>query len=234
MTGAADIKSITEHLRKVLTDGRVDEALGMVETIPAQLRARKTELELQILKLRKHQFGQRSEKVDPDQLALFLAQAQAESKEIDAAMKAILEAAAPGPETPIPAPKPRPRQGHGRKQLPAHLPREEVVLAPAAAEKICATCGGERGADRRSRCRAGRTRGAALWRRSRPVTCAPRSRWSSSGSSRSSASPPKPAKTTRHGGSARRRRSSPRLAPPPPRRALPPNWAAARAAAAAA
>ena len=76
MTGAADIKGITEHLRKVLTDGRVDEALGMVETLLAQLRARNTELELQILKLRKHQFGQRSEKVDPDQLALFLAQAQ--------------------------------------------------------------------------------------------------------------------------------------------------------------
>jgi transposase len=144
VTGAADIKGITEHLRKVLTDGRVDEALGMVETLLAQLRARNTELELQILKLRKHQFGQRSEKVDPDQLALFLAQAQAESKEIDAAVKAILEAAAPGPETPIPAPKPKPRQGHGRKPLPPHLPREEVILEPAAAEKICATCGGEK------------------------------------------------------------------------------------------
>jgi transposase len=144
VTGAADIKGITEHLRKVLTDGRVDEALGMVESLLAQLRARNTELELQILKLKKHQFGQRSEKVDPDQLALFLSQAQAESNEIDAAVKAILEAAAPGPETPIPAPKPRPRQGHGRKPLPAHLPREEIILEPAAEEKICATCGGEK------------------------------------------------------------------------------------------
>jgi transposase len=144
VTGAADIKGITEHLRKVLTDGRVDEALGMVESLLAQLRARNTELELQILKLKKHQFGQRSEKVDPDQLALFLAQAQAESNEIDAAVKAILEAAGPGPETPLPAPKPRPRQGHGRKPLPPHLPREEIILEPAAAEKICATCGGEK------------------------------------------------------------------------------------------
>jgi transposase len=144
VTGAADIKGITEHLRKVLTDGRVDEALGMLESLLAQLRARNTELELQILKLKKHQFGQRSEKVDPDQLALFLSQAQAESNEIDAAVKAILEAAAPGPETPIPAPKPRPRQGHGRKPLPAHLPREEIILEPAAEEKICATCGGEK------------------------------------------------------------------------------------------
>jgi len=144
VTSAADIKGITEHLRKVLTAGLVDEALGMVESLLAQLRARNTELELQILKLRKHQFGQRSEKVDPGQLALFLAQAQAESKEIDAAVKAILDATAPGPETPIPAPKPRPRQGHGRKQLPAHLPREEVILEPAAKEKICATCGGEK------------------------------------------------------------------------------------------
>uniref|UniRef100_UPI001F58C6AD transposase n=1 Tax=Anaeromyxobacter oryzisoli TaxID=2925408 RepID=UPI001F58C6AD len=85
MTSAPDIKGISEHLRKVIGDGRVDEALGMVETILAQLRARNAELELQVMKLRKHQFGQRSEKVDPDQLALFIAQAQAESKQIDEA-----------------------------------------------------------------------------------------------------------------------------------------------------
>jgi transposase len=144
VTSAPDIKGITEHLRKVIGDGRVDEALGMVETLLAQLRARNAELELQVMKLRKHQFGQRSEKVDPDQLKLFIAQVQAESRQIDEAVKAILEATAPGPDAPLPAPKPRPIRGHGRNRLPDHLPREEVVLEPAAKEKVCATCGAEK------------------------------------------------------------------------------------------
>jgi hypothetical protein len=45
---------VTDHLRKVLADGRLDEALGMVEALLAQLRAWNSELELQLLKLRKH------------------------------------------------------------------------------------------------------------------------------------------------------------------------------------
>jgi hypothetical protein len=123
VTGAPDIKGITEHLRKVLTDGRVDEALGMVESLLAQLRARNTELELQMVKLKKHQFGQRSEKVDPDQLALFLAQAQAESNEIDAAVKAILDAAAPALRRRSPR---RSRAGRGGEDL-RDLRRREGV-----------------------------------------------------------------------------------------------------------
>jgi transposase len=144
VTSAPDIKGISEHLRKVIGDGRVDEALGMVETILAQLRARNVELELQVLKLRKHQFGQRSEKVDPDQLALFIAQARAESQQIDEAVATILEATTLDPDAPIRAPKPRPLRGHGRNRLPDHLPREEVVLEPAATERVCAICGEEK------------------------------------------------------------------------------------------
>jgi len=144
VTGAADIKGITEHLRTVLAAGRVDDAMAMVEAILTQLRDRNAELELQVLKLQRHQFGRRSEKLDPDQLALFVAKAQAEAKNIDAAMKAILEATAPRPEDPIRPPKLRPRTGHGRKELPDHLPREEIVHQPAAEELVCATCGGEK------------------------------------------------------------------------------------------
>ena len=144
MTGAADIKGITEHLRTVLAAGKVDDAMAMVEAILTQLRDRNAELELQVMRLQRHQFGRRSEKLDPDQLALFVAKAQAEAKGIDAAMKAILEAAQPRPEDPIRPPKLRPRTGHGRKKLSAHLPREEIVHQPAAEELVCATCGGEK------------------------------------------------------------------------------------------
>lgn len=142
MTGAADIRGVTEHLRTVLASGKVDDALALVESLLTQLRDRNTELELQVMKLKKHQFGRRSEKVDPDQLALFVAKIQAEAKEIDEAMKAVLAATEPRPEDPIRPPKLRPRSGHGRKPLPAHLPREEVVHQPSPKELVCATCGG--------------------------------------------------------------------------------------------
>jgi len=111
---AGDIRGVTEHLRGVIAEGRVDDALSMVESLIARLRDRNAELELQIQQLKKHQFGRRSEKVDPGQLALFLAQAQAEAKEIDEALKAVLEATAPRPDDPVRPPKLRPRQGHGR------------------------------------------------------------------------------------------------------------------------
>ena len=139
MTRAADIKGVSEHLRTVIAAGQVDAAMAMVE----KLLARNAELELQIMKLQRHQFGRRSEKLDPDQLALFVAQAQAEAREVDAALQAILEAVK-DPEAPIPPPALRPRKGHGRKPLPAHLPREEVVHQPSPEELTCATCGGQK------------------------------------------------------------------------------------------
>ena len=139
MTREADIQGVSAHLRTVIAAGQVDAAMAMVE----KLLARNAELELQIMKLRRHQFGQRSEKIDPDQLALFVAQAQAEAREVDAALQAILEAAK-DPAAPLPPPALRPRKGHGRKPLPAHLPREEVVHQPSAADLVCATCGGEK------------------------------------------------------------------------------------------
>ena len=139
MTRAADIKGVSEHLRTVISAGQVDAAMAMVE----KLLARNAELELQIMKLQRHQFGRRSEKIDPDQLALFVAQAQAEAREVDAALQAILEATK-DPEAPIAPPALRPRKGHGRKLLPAHLPREEVIHQPSPEDLICDSCGGEK------------------------------------------------------------------------------------------
>ncbi len=136
---AADIKSASDHLRSVIAAGQVDTAMAMVE----KLLARNAELELQIMKLRRHQFGRRSEKIDPDQLALFVAQAQAEAREVDAALQAILEAAQ-DPEAPVTPPALRPRKGHGRKPLPAHLPREQVVHEPSPEELTCPTCGDQK------------------------------------------------------------------------------------------
>lgn len=126
-----DLTQVSEHLRKVIEAGRVDEAIEMVIALLSQLREKNTELELRVAKLLRHQFGRNSEKVDPGQLALFLSQLA----EVPPG------AASQHPEVELPRPSPKPRDRHGRKPLPAHLPREPVVHEPPEEEKRCARCG---------------------------------------------------------------------------------------------
>ena len=79
--------------------------------------------------LQRHRFGPRSEKIDPDQLALML-------EDVEQAIAAA-EAEAEGKREPAGTPVRRKRQIN-RGALPKHLPREEVIVdlaesaAPAA------------------------------------------------------------------------------------------------------
>src|SRR6516225_10759017 len=74
------------------------------------------ELQHQLEQLLRHRFGRKTERVDPAQLLLFAQE--------------ILAQTAPTPE---PSPEPTParsapkKNGHGRKPLPANLPRKPVV-----------------------------------------------------------------------------------------------------------
>lgn len=77
--------------------------------------------------LRRMQFGPRSEKLSTDQLLLSFA--------------AMLT---PKPPEPAPTPAPAaeaPKNGHGRRRLPSHLPRERVVHDVGSDEKKCRGCG---------------------------------------------------------------------------------------------
>jgi transposase len=94
-------------------------------------------LQHQLEQLLRRIYGRKSEKLDPDQLLLFA--------------REILEAG--GPEvtpkletTPAPGPAPAvPRApGHGRKPLPAGLPRKRVVHDVPAGQRLCPDCGGDR------------------------------------------------------------------------------------------
>jgi transposase len=84
-----------------------------------------------IRQLQRMQFGRRSEKLDPDQLALALEDLEQAVAESDA------EAAKADPQV---------RLSHGRKRrrsrgaLPAHLPRIEVVIEPRTT--VCPCCQG--------------------------------------------------------------------------------------------
>src|SRR5579883_460886 len=78
-----------------------------------------------IKQLQRAQFGRRSERLDPHQLALGLEDLDADIGQIEARLPAAIETA-----------DPRPR----RKALPDHLPRKEVIIDVAA--EACPCCGG--------------------------------------------------------------------------------------------
>jgi transposase len=85
-----------------------------------------------IKELQRHRFGRRSERLDPDQLALALE----DLEQMLAAAQAAAEQDGKVPTKPAAA---RQRQIN-RGALPAHLPREEIAID--VADKTCACCGG--------------------------------------------------------------------------------------------
>ena len=89
-------------------------------------------MEHQLQQVLRRLYGRSSEKVDPKQMALFaelLAQADAQTAPLD-------------PPVPAePAPTPVARKGHGRRKLPADLPRQRVVHDLDEADKPCPCCG---------------------------------------------------------------------------------------------
>src|SRR3954452_8290289 len=94
-------------------------------------------LQHQLEQLLRRLYGKKSEKLDPNQLLLFA--------------REILEAGGPDltpePEaapTPAPAPAPARIPGHGRKPLPAGLPRRRVVHDVPIEQRLCPDCGIER------------------------------------------------------------------------------------------
>lgn len=94
------------------------------------LRRQNEQMAHRLQQLLRARFGQKSEKIDPAQMALFAQQILAEA-----------QPAEPSPqESPAPA---APRKGHGRKKLPRNLPRKRVVIDVPAEQRKCACCGAE-------------------------------------------------------------------------------------------
>ena len=100
-------------------------------------------LQHQLERLLRRIYGQRAERIDPNQLLLF-------AREI---LEAGGDAATADPATPPdqPAPSettaatiPPKKQGHGRKPLPAHLRRKPVVYDIPEEQKTCPDCGTQR------------------------------------------------------------------------------------------
>ena len=112
------------------------EAVGTVAQRDAQLNeltAENEKLQSLILRLLRHRFGRRSEQLTPDQLLLAVGDLEQEAAE-----RAADEEAKASEKTKERRSKP-PQRNLG--SLPAHLPRQEVVLDIGS--KICPCCRGE-------------------------------------------------------------------------------------------
>jgi transposase len=100
--------------------GEVDRARGEVERLTAIIDV-----------LQRHRFGRRSERLDPDQLALGLEDVEQ--------TRAAAEAAVENEEKASGRPASVRRRRINRGALPPHLPREEIVID--VADKTCVCCG---------------------------------------------------------------------------------------------
>lgn len=105
---------------------------AMLAEVLALLHASRHEgaqLQARLDQLLRRLYGRRSERLDANQLLLF-----------DLAAAAVTPPPPAEGGDPDPTAKPR-RKGHGRRPLPAHLPRDRRVYELSAAERACGHCG---------------------------------------------------------------------------------------------
>jgi transposase len=98
-------------------------------------------LQHQLEQLLRQRYGKKSERIDPAQLLLFVQEilAQTEPEPAPTPATALEPTLAP-----TPTPSASKKNGHGRKPLPASLPRKPIVYDVPLAERACPDCGVER------------------------------------------------------------------------------------------
>lgn len=135
---AGGIAELKAFLLEMVQRGDGAEAIDLVIDLIACLRDDNNAKAIRIAKLLRERFGRKGEKVDREQLDLFL-------QSVDADDKVAEDAGNELPELPAaPEPTPRERKRTGRNPLPAHLPRRDNVIAVPDEQRPCPNCGGER------------------------------------------------------------------------------------------
>ncbi len=152
-----DVEQVHAFLRGLIDNGKSEVALEQIVRLLEQMCQLNTALELRVAELLRKLYGQRCEKLDPAQLALFqglltgLASASGQEATQDSAQQdppgqgegASPQSATAGESGDTPAEQPsgenpRPKNKHpGRRPLPDTLPREPVVLTPPAELLTC-------------------------------------------------------------------------------------------------
>ena len=133
----ASIDAFRGEIESLLAAGRHADAVELVVTLLSTLKQENDRLGVRLARLLADKFGRRSEKIPSAQLGLFLEQ-------VLASAQATPDELAEPVSMPEPAPAAPPKRRAIRKPLPRHLPREVVVLEPAAADRICPVCGKEK------------------------------------------------------------------------------------------
>lgn len=109
----------------------------LLETLGQQIHLN-AKLQHQLEQLLRQRYGRKSERIDPAQLLLFaqeiLAQAEPETP----------PQPDPVPEPAAPTSSTQPKKGHGRKPLPASLPRRQVMHDVPPEQLPCPDCGAMR------------------------------------------------------------------------------------------
>jgi transposase len=117
----------------------LDTAHGMIRELLATLRRQEVlvgHLQHQLERLLRQRYGRSAERIDPDQLLLFARELLERTGPA--------EAAGAAPQAPPPEPRTPATKGHGRKPLPAGLPRRRVVHDVPPEARACPECGTER------------------------------------------------------------------------------------------
>ena len=119
LSPASDLPTDAPTLQSLVLElfGALQEKERRIDQLSSQLEA-----------LKRHLFGRRSEKLDPDQLRLDLGELSvAEVEEVEA----------PSAEEPVGQGV---RRGHGRRRLPSDLPRERVEYDVPESQRTCQEC----------------------------------------------------------------------------------------------
>lgn len=108
---------------------------GFEATVESQQRTIRQQ-EQTISQLLRRLCGPQQERVDPDQLMLF---------SVEELEQLAAELLGEGEEPETGKRKPRKRKGHGRRPLPEHFPREQIIYELSETERLCPCCGELRG-----------------------------------------------------------------------------------------
>jgi transposase/uncharacterized coiled-coil protein SlyX len=133
---AAALAILREEVRKKdELIARKDEVIGQLDEQLKRQQATIDRMQVQMEDLLRRMYGRRSEKLDINQLLMDGVILEADTEECSPP---------PSPEAQIPV-KPRGRRKtNGRRPLPDHLPRQEIIIPVSEEEKICPVTGSPR------------------------------------------------------------------------------------------
>jgi transposase len=124
-----DLDAVVKALSNLFDEGKKDVLLRAVRKALGSALAENRALSQRVAELTKRVYGRSSERIDPNQLRLALAEMRA-----DEAVEEVEPSNAGDGDLPNDSPPPRPTSAkdkrRGRKPLPASLPREEIRLTP--------------------------------------------------------------------------------------------------------